>query len=529
MRLILWTFTAVAALAVGLAGGIYLTGGQAALERILSGQLPTRLAEAAQLPSSAPSAPSSNVEKPNKGRILFYRDPMGLPEISTEPKKDSMGMDYLPVYGGDATGQGKILFYRDPMGLPEISAEPKKDSMGMDYIPVYEAENGSSAEGATAESGKGKILYYRNPMGLPDISYEPKKDSMGMDYIPVYENEAADQGNIVKISLDKVQKLGVTTEEVGRRRLTKVIRATGTIQPDESRQAIVTARFDGWVQRLQVDKTGDMVKRGQTMLELFSPSLRLAQQEYIMARRTDPALAAAAAQRLQTLGLTAGQISGLEEANQAPGAIAVPAPEDGQVVEKMAIEGMRVMAGEPLYRLVDFRHVWVIAQIYEQDLSAVRPGLPVEVELDAFPGERFAGEVSFIYPGLTPETRTARVRVELDNPDGRLKADMFAAVLLSADMEAAEVLAVPDSAVLDTGKRQAVLVERSEGRYEPREVKLGRRAEGYAEILEGIRQGEKVVVSANFLIDAESNLQAALRAFTASDKPTDAETTETQP
>jgi Cu(I)/Ag(I) efflux system membrane fusion protein len=523
MRLILWTLAGVVILALGAFGGVYLTGGQAALDQLLAGDLPRHPAEAAP----KPSAPAGTAED---GEVLFYRDPMGLPEISTEPKKDSMGMDYIPVYENQVASQGKILFYRDPMGLPEISTEPKKDSMGMDYIPVYDSSSAAQEQSATAApERKGKILYYRNPMGLPDISYEPKKDSMGMDYIPVYENEGADQGNVVKISLDKVQKLGVATEAVARRKLTRVIRATGTIQPDESRQAIVTARFEGWVRRLHIDKTGDMVKRGQTMLELFSPSLRLAQQEYIMARRADPALAAAAAQRLETLGLSPGQISALEDANQAPGTVAVAAPDDGQVVEKMAIEGMRVMAGEPLYRLVDFSHVWVIAQIYEQDLAAVRLGLPVEVELDAFPGERFAGTVSLIYPGLTPETRTARVRVELDNPDGKLKADMFAAVLLSADMQAAEVLAVPDNAVLDTGKKQAVLVERGEGRYEPREVKLGRRADGYAEILDGVKEGEKVVVSANFLIDAESNLQAALRAFTASDQPSGEGKSEAQP
>ena len=183
----------------------------------------------------------------------------------------------------------------------------------------------------------------------------------------------------------------------------------------------------------------------------------------------------------------------------------------------MAIEGARVAAGEPLYRLVDFSHIWVIAEVYEQDLPLVQVGQAAEIELDAFPGERFKGEVSFIYPTLTPATRTAKVRVELDNPDGRLKADMFAAVQLTADMASAEVLSVPESAVLDTGKRQAVLVERGEGRYEPREVKLGRRADGYVEILEGVAKGEKVVVSANFLIDAESNLQAALQAFTAGD------------
>ena len=148
----------------------------------------------------------------------------------------------------------------------------------------------------------------------------------------------------------------------------------------------------------------------------------------------------------------------------------------------------------------------------------VRIGQTAEVELDAFPGERFKGEVSFIYPSLTAATRTAKVRVELDNPDGKLKANMFAAVQLSADMAREGVLSVPDSAILDTGKRQTVLIERGEGRYEPREVKLGRRADGYVEILEGVAKDEKVVISANFLIDAESNLQSALKAFTAGDK-----------
>ncbi len=491
MKSFLWILTAVLLIVGGMVGAVYLMAGRAGLEQLAAGQLPaTGTAPAAE---AAPTSSSS-----------------AAPPAAPSPPP--------PAAAGDG---GKILFYRHPMGLPEISTVPKKDSMGMDYIPVSDTPTGAPTD-VGADSGKGKILYYRNPMGLPDVSYEPKKDSMGMDYIPVYENETGGDSNIVKISLDKVQKLGVKTEAAALRRLTRAIRATGTIQPDESRQTIITSRFDGWVQHLNIDKTGDMVKRGQAVLELFSPSLRLAQQEYILARKADPGLAAAAAQRLKTLGLTNGQISALEDAKEAPGTISVPAPEGGQVVEKMAIEGALVTAGEPLYRLVDFSHVWVIAEVYEQDLPSVQPGLPVEVELDAFPGERFKGEVSFIYPGLTPATRTAKVRVELDNPDGRLKADMYAAVLLSADMASAEVLSVPESAILDTGKRQAVLVERGEGRYEPREVKLGRRADGYAEILEGLSEGDKVVVSANFLIDAESNLQAALKAFTASDKPTGA-------
>lgn len=475
MKIVFWVLAAIAFMVFGAAGTIHLMIGRPGFERVTIGELlslrPTPTAEATQAPSAG-------------------------------------------------FGQGKVLFYRDPMGLPEISLVPKKDATGIDYIPVYDDVPASmSAALAGDNKDKGRILYYRNPMGLADVSYEPKKDSMGMEYIPVYENESAGQDNVVKISLDKVQRLGVATEPVAMRRLTRTIRATGTVQADESRQTIVTAKFDGWVQELLVDKTGTVVKRGQAMLALFSPSLRLAQQEYILARRTDPELAAAAVQRLETLGLSASQISALKDASHAPGTTAVPAPESGQVVEKMVIEGMKVEAGEPLYRLIDFSHLWVIADIYEQDLASIRPGLPVEVELEAFPGESFAGEVSFIYPELTPATRTARVRVELDNPGGRLKADMFAAVLLTADYDREAVLAVPDSAVLDTGKRQAILVERGEGRYEPRVVKLGRRADGYAEILEGVSEGEKVVVSANFLIDAESNLQSALRAFTAGDAP----------
>jgi membrane fusion protein, copper/silver efflux system len=469
MRAVLWMLLGVLLLIGGTTAGVYLTGGRAALERIALGELPAI--------GAAPAAMAGTVPPPS------------------------------------ADGGGRILFYRDPMGLPEISTVPKQDSMGMDYLPVYDTPTGAAP--ASVEGDKGKVLYYRNPMGLPDISYQPKKDSMGMDYIPVYENEAGDNGNIVKISLDKVQKLGVKTEAATARSLSRAIRATGTIQPDESRQTIVTSRFDGWVQNLKVDKTGDTVERGQFMLELISPELQLAQQEYIRQKSISPNRAEAAAQHLKTLGLSSSQIAALDDLKHTTPIIPIVAPQDGQVVEKMVIKGVRVGAGEPLYRLVDFSHVWAIGEVYEQDLPLVQIGQMAEVELDAFPGERFKGEVSFIYPSLTPTTRTAKVRVELDNPDGKLKAGMYASVLLSAGMTEADVLSVPESAILDTGKRQTVLVERGEGRYEPREVQVGRRAGGYAEVLGGVAKDERVVVSANFLIDAESNLQAALKAFTA--------------
>jgi membrane fusion protein, copper/silver efflux system len=489
MRTFSWILLGALLIVGGIIGGMYIAGGRAALERIAAGYLPivgaALFAEAATTPSPAATTAAA-----------------AAPSSSSAPA------------GSDG---GKILFYRDPMGLPEISKTPKKDRMGMDYLPVYDTPTGAAP--VVADTGTGKILYYRNPMGLPDVSYEPKKDSMGMDYIPVYENETGDNDNVVRISLDKVQKLGVKTEAAAVRRLTRAIRATGTIQPDESRQTIVTSRFDGWVQQLNVDKTGDIVKRGQVMLDLVSPELQLAQQEYIRQKSISPNRAEAAAQQLKTLGLSDSQISALDDLKDTTAAIPIVAPEGGQVVDKMAIRGARVAAGEPLYRLVDFSRIWVIAEVYEQDLPLVQVGQTAEVELDAFPGERFKGQVSFIYPTLTPATRTAKIRVELDNPEGKLKANMFAAVQLSAEMGSAEGLSVPESAILDTGKRRTVLVERGEGRYEPREVKIGRRADGYVEVLTGVAKDEKVVVSANFLIDAESNLQAALKAFTAGDQP----------
>jgi membrane fusion protein, copper/silver efflux system len=190
-------------------------------------------------------------------------------------------------------------------------------------------------------------------------------------------------------------------------------------------------------------------------------------------------------------------------------------PAGGHVMEKMVLQGMRVMPGEPLYEIADLSTVWLVADVFEQDLGLIRIGEQVRISVNAYPGETFTGTVSFIYPTIAPETRTAKVRVEIPNPDDRLKPDMYASVEIAAPVGATQVVSVPESAVLDSGTRQAVLIERGEGRYEPRLVKLGARADGVVEVREGLAAGEEVVVSANFLIDAESNLQAALRAFVA--------------
>jgi Cu(I)/Ag(I) efflux system membrane fusion protein len=425
--------------------------------------------------------------------------------------------------GTPAPTERKILYYRNPMGLPDTSPEPKKDSMGMDYIPVYADE--APAAPATAQ-GERKILYYRNPMGLPDTSPSPKQDSMGMDYIPVYADEVVQPGQ-VSISPDKVQKLGVRTEAAALRELVRTVRAVGQFQLDERRQHTVTTKFEGYIERLHVNATGQPVKRGQPLMQVYSPELVAAQEEYLIAWKgrkslengTEESLtgvgqlAESALKRLRNWDISAAQLQRLQRDGKATHTLTLFSPASGVVLEKPVVQGMRFMPGEPLFKIADLSAVWLIADVFEQDLGLVHVGQSVKISVDAYPGKELTGKIAYIYPTVAPETRTAKVRVELANPGGLLRPDMYANVQLVSGHGKAPALTVPDSAVIDSGARQVVLVRRAEGLFEPREVKLGQRSDGYAEVLQGVAEGEMVVVRANFLIDAESNLKAALGSF----------------
>ncbi len=373
-----------------------------------------------------------------------------------------------------------------------------------------------------------KILFYRNPMGLPDTSPTPKKDSMGMDYLPVYEGEAQDDSGGVKVSLAKVQRLGVRTEPVKLRELTRAVRAAGTVQPDERRLAIVTTKFDGFIEKLLVSATGQPVQSGQPLMQFYAPELVAAQQEYLLAwrsvqdmkdasgdvRASAGQLANAALQRLRNWDISADQIRRLERDANFARTLTLFAPAKGVVMRKKAVEGMRFIAGDPLFEIADLSTVWLIANVFEQDLAAIREGAKTSISIAAYPGETFTGKVAFIYPDVDKDTRTVKVRVEVPNPDGRLKIDMYATIELTAPVSAGAVVSVPASAVLNNGTRQAVLVAHGDAQFEPREVTLGAQADGFYEIRSGLQAGEMVVTGANFLIDAESNLKAALSAFT---------------
>jgi Cu(I)/Ag(I) efflux system membrane fusion protein len=353
----------------------------------------------------------------------------------------------------------------------------------------------------------GKVKYYRNPMGTPDTSPVPKKDSMNMDYLPVCEDAAGDGPGTVTVSLDKVQRLGVRSEEVGERQLSRTVRAFATLQFDERRQFVVAPKFSGWIEKLYVNATGDVVTVGEKLFDVYSPELNVLQQQWRLAGRS-----ADATDKLRYLAYPETALEKLRQGDPPSRTVTIPSPVDGTVVDKIAIEGMRFQPGETLFRIVDTSVMWVLAEVYEQDLGYVKVGDIAKVTVNAWPAQPVDGKVAFIYPTIGKESRTARLRIEVANPDGRLRADMAATVEIATPLGGSR-LAVPESAVIDSGLRQVVLVERGEGRYEPRPVKLGAHVPGWVQVLDGVKAGERVVTQATFLIDAESNIRAALAAF----------------
>jgi len=430
----------------------------------------------------------------------------------------------LNVASRASAAERTILYYRDPTGAPFWSATPKNDAQGRAYLPVYDgAEPGFTPTPANPQAAPGerKVRFYRNPMGLPDTSPVPKKDSMGMDYIPVYEGDEQNEGTTVKVSLDKIQRTGVRTEPAEMRVLVQPVRAVGTVAIDERRLTIVALRSDGYIEDLFVNTTGQSVRAGEPLFRVFSPEIQKAQLDLLDAGTGQRGVAAAdtehflngAMQRLRNLGVPESRIREVRDTGINPRTIDWPAPASGTVLAKRIINGQRVMAGDELYRIADLSHVWVIADVAESDLVDIKPGIPVTVTFKAYRNQRVDGIVTFIYPEVRTETRTVRVRIEVPNSDELLKPDMYADVVFHVEGDRAAVTSVPTSAIIDNGTRQIVLVAKGEGRFEPRPVKLGRRGDGYVEIVEGLRQGEEIVTTATFLIDAESNLQTALKTF----------------
>jgi membrane fusion protein, copper/silver efflux system len=419
-----------------------------------------------------------------------------------------------------------VIYYRDPDGKPFYSSEPKNTPDGRPFRAVLASEDISFEPNATKPTTaerpprNRRILYYRNPMGLPDISYVPKKDSMGMDYIPVYEGEDDDSSGVT-LSPGRIQRIGVISEPAIMRVISEPVRAPGTIQLDERMVSVISMRAEAFVEKVENVTSGSEVRKGQPLMRVYSPAMVAAAADYlaVLDTRGNSAVAMRGSrQRLVNLAVPESVLTEMERTRQMPLTFNWVAPTDGIVLERNVVDGMRVMPGAVLFRLADHSVVWAVVDVAERDLAGVAEGQPVAVRVRSYPDRTFPGKVALVYPHLNPATRTVRVRIELPNPDHLLLPDMYAEAVIDTG-SGKPVLAVPDSAVIDSGDRQIVIVDKGEGRFEPRPVKLGRRGAGYVGIREGIADGEKVVTSANFLIDAESNLKAALKSLTGASAP----------
>ena len=304
------------------------------------------------------------------------------------------------VFNPAPAEERQLLYYQDPSGKPDYSPTPKKDAQGRDFVPVYDEPDAAPAPSPPSPAGERKILYYRNPMGLPDTSPVPKKDTMGMDYIPVYADEGGTTvPGTVAISPERIQMLGVRTEAAARRGMAHTVRAVGTVAADERRIGVVNPKFEGWIEKLLVNTTGQTVRRGEALLEVYSPDLVLAQREYLlarsaaaemahadaMARDNAKAIADAALSRLKNWDISADQLTRLQRSGSATRTLTLRAPIAGVVMDKQAVGGLHFGAGDMLYRIVDLSTVWLLADVYEQDLAQIRPGESATITVQAIP------------------------------------------------------------------------------------------------------------------------------------------------
>ncbi len=418
----------------------------------------------------------------------------------------------------------KVLYWYDPM-KPEVhfNKPGKSPFMDMQLVPKYAEEAPAPA------AAQKKVLYWYDPM-KPEVHFDHpgKSPFMDMQLEPKYAEEVPAAGagapppgfSVVKIPLERRQEIGVTTAKVEKREIGGAIETNGVVAEDEGRLNAVNAKFGGYIEKLYVDRTGQPVRRGQPLLSVYSPDLVATERELLLAvenaRRLSSAspqaasdassLLSATRQRLRLWDIPDSEIERIEKSGQVSKTLTLSSPVSGVVLKKDAVAGLAIMPGMPLYTIADLSTVWVLADVYQSEMAMVAPGYAAVVSASFLPGETFRGRIDFVYPTLTEETRTVKVRLVIPNPKGLLKPGMFVRVSVSG--KAREALAIPRSALIQTGERQIAFVEQSAGVFAPREMKTGVQGKDFVEVLSGLSQGETVVTSANFLIDSESRIGA---------------------
>jgi multidrug efflux pump subunit AcrA (membrane-fusion protein) len=410
---------------------------------------------------------------------------------------------------------GQTTIYHCPMHPNYLSHQPGNCPIcGMKLVPVQ------SSPVPQKENGKGRVLYYRDAMNPSFTSKNPGKAPDGMDLVPVYENESGGGGGgEVKIDPAMIQSIGVQTEKAAIRTLTRDVRTSATVAPDERRITTITSKIMGYLEKLHVNYTGQRVKKGQALYDLYSPDLVSAQSEYLQAYRNpvpgdSGQMLRSTRRRLLNWDVTEAQIAELEKRGVPEKTMTIVSPAEGIVTEKMIVDGQSIEPGMQLYKVIDYSRVWVEGMIYQQDVPLVKVGQIGVIELDYYPGERFEGKITYIAPEINVDSRTLKIRLELGNtPDIKIKPGMNATLTIHSPSKAG-VVTVPDQAVIHSGLRTIIVVAKGGGFFEPREIRIGQTAGGYTEVLEGVREGEEIVVSSQFLIDSESNLKAAVMKMT---------------
>ncbi|MFH1336785.1 MAG: efflux RND transporter periplasmic adaptor subunit [Candidatus Zixiibacteriota bacterium] len=391
---------------------------------------------------------------------------------------------------------------------------------GMKLTPI----KGTSVSSETKPIGERKIKYWKSSMDPTFVSDKPGKDQMGMDLVPVYEDQV--QEGAISVDPVTVQNMGIRTAMVEEKELTRTIRTVGNVDYNEELLYTVNAKISGWIEKLYVGNTGDPVKKGQPLLEIYSPELVSTQQEYLTAlknfqqlkdspypeaRRGAEELLKSTRQRLLYWDISAEQIDKLEKSGEVKKTMILYSPANGVVTEKNLIEGASIEMGSELYKIADLSTVWILAKIYEYELPYIKIGQTAQIKLSYFPGEVLSGKISYIYPYLNQTTRDVKVRIELPNPEFKLKPEMYANVNIASTLPD-KSLVVPEEAVIHSGKREIVFVDAGGGKYSPREVVTGASGEGnVVEVKSGLMPDEMVVVSAQFMLDSESKTQEAIK------------------
>ena len=389
---------------------------------------------------------------------------------------------------------------------------------GMNLTPMKDSTaGGGSASSGEESSGERTIAYWVAPMDPTYIRDEAGKSPMGMDLVPVYEDEieggAAAGGSVVTIDPVVVQNMGVRIAPVVRGSLSRHVRTIGEIEVAEDSLSVVNLRYSGWIETIHVEETGEEVRKGQRLFDIYSPELVSAQDEYLLALRADGAdspLARSARKRLELWELSDKQIQTIADAGEKQRTVTIYAPRGGYVLHKNVVEGGRVSAGHDLYRIGDLASIWVLAEVYEFDAPWVAEGQATTMELSFAPGETYAGHVSYVYPTLSEKSRTLKVRMEFENPGLALRPGMSATVWIEAQRRD-DVLMVPSEAILQGGDRQTVFLAQGGGRYRAQAITTGLSGDNrHTEVLSGLAEGEQVAVSGQFLLDSESQLQEAV-------------------